>query len=85
MDPYKDPDEFIKNLGTEAFQERIVSRTRETVLCLKFLKYWRKNYDMIRSGRKSFLYAGGGQIDCSEFPKMNWRRNNYIEAVAGRI
>ena len=23
MDPYKDPDEFIKNLGTEAFQERI--------------------------------------------------------------
>ena len=23
MDPYKDPDEFLKNLGTEAFQERI--------------------------------------------------------------
>ena len=23
MEPYKDPDEFIKNLGTEAFEERI--------------------------------------------------------------
>ena len=23
MDPYKDPDEFIKNLGAEAFEERI--------------------------------------------------------------
>ena len=23
MEPYKDPDEFIKNLGQEAFQERI--------------------------------------------------------------
>ena len=23
MDPYKDPDEFIKALGTDAFQERI--------------------------------------------------------------
>ena len=23
MSPYKDPDEFIKNLGQEAFQERI--------------------------------------------------------------
>ncbi len=23
MHPYKDPDEFVKNMGTEAFQERI--------------------------------------------------------------
>lgn len=23
MEPYKDPDEFIKNLGAEAFEERI--------------------------------------------------------------
>ena len=25
MEPYKDPDEFIKNLGAEAFEERIAS------------------------------------------------------------
>ena len=39
MNPYKDPDEFIKNLGTEAFRRELMQL--RAVLCLKFL-YWRK-------------------------------------------
>ena len=39
MDPYKDPDEFIKALGSEKFQERIDQA--ETVSCLNYLS-WRK-------------------------------------------
>ena len=37
MDPYKDPDEFIKNLGAEEFERRM--RMRETDFCSVW-KYW---------------------------------------------
>ena len=36
MDPYKDPDEFIKNLGAQEFENRI--QMQETGLC-SVLKY----------------------------------------------
>lgn len=39
-EPYKDPDEFIKNLGAEAFEEQ-QSQVREMYSCTVW-KSWRK-------------------------------------------
>ncbi len=43
MDPYKDPDEFIKNLGAEAFEERIRQARNGFMFSLEILE---KDYDM---------------------------------------
>ena len=43
MEPYKDPDEFIKNLGAEAFEERIGKARNGFMFSLEILE---KNYDM---------------------------------------
>ena len=43
MEPYKDPDEFIKNLGAEAFEERIASARNVFMYSLEVLE---KDYDM---------------------------------------
>ena len=43
MEPYKDPDEFIKALGTEAFQERIDHAENSFLFELSVMQ---KSYDM---------------------------------------
>lgn len=43
MYPYKDPDEFIKNLGAEAFEERIRDAKNSFLFEIEML---RKNYDV---------------------------------------
>jgi len=43
MDPYKDPDEFIKNLGAEAFEERIGKARNGFMFGLEVLE---REYDM---------------------------------------
>ena len=43
MEPYKDPDEFIKNLGAEKFEERIARARNVFMYSLEVLE---KEYDM---------------------------------------
>ena len=43
MEPYKDPDEFIKNLGAEAFEERIEKARNGFMFSLEILE---KDYDL---------------------------------------
>ena len=79
MDPYKDPDEFIKNLGTEAFQERIDAAESSFMFEISVLE---KNYKQSDSeGRASFMKAMARRL--LEFPQ-ELERNIYIDAIAGR-
>ena len=79
MDPYKDPDEFIKNLGTEAFQERIDAAESSFMFEISVLE---KNYKQSDpEGRASFMKAMARRL--LEFPQ-ELERNIYIEAIAGR-
>ncbi len=79
MDPYKDPDEFIKNLGTEAFQERIDAAESSFMFEISVLE---KNYKQSDpEGRASFMKAMARRL--LEFPK-ELERNIYIDAIAGR-
>ena len=77
MDPYKDPDEFIKNLGAEAFEERIGKARNGFMFGLEILE---REYDMSTpEGKTSFLREASKRL--SEF-EDEIERSNYIEAVA---
>ena len=79
MDPYKDPDEFIKNLGAEAFQERIDAAESSFMFEISVLE---KNYKQSDpEGRAPFMKAMARRL--LEFPQ-ELERNIYIDAIAGR-
>ena len=77
MAPYKDPDEFIKNLGAEAFEERIQKARNGFMFSLEILE---QNYDMNSPEGKTEFYNEVAKKLC-EFEE-EIERNNYIEAVA---
>ena len=77
MDPYKDPDEFIKNLGAEAFEERINNARNGFMFSLEILE---RDFDMNSpEGKTSFFNEAAKKL--TEFEE-EIERNNYIEAVA---
>ncbi len=79
MAPYKDPDEFIKALGAEAFQERIDQAENSFMFEVSVLE---KSFDMGDPEEKTkFFQAVARRI--SEF-ELELERENYIEAIAGK-
>lgn len=77
MDPYKDPDEFIKNLGAEAFEDRIRKARNGFMFGLEMLE---RDYDMTSpEGKTGFLREAAKRL--AEFDE-ELERSNYIEAVA---
>lgn len=79
MDPYKDPDEFIKNLGKEAFEERIMQAGNGFLFSLEVLE---REFDMHSpEGKTAFYREAAKRLTTFE---EELERNNYIEAVAER-
>lgn len=77
MDPYKDPDEFIKNLGAKAFEERISKARNGFMFGLEMLE---KEFDMHSpEGKTAFCNEAARRLLSFE---EEIERNNYIEAVA---
>lgn len=77
MDPYKDPDEFIKNLGAEAFEQRIGKARNGFMFSLEILE---RQYDMhAPEGKTEFYYEAAKRL--AQFEE-EIERNNYIDAVA---
>lgn len=77
MDPYKDPDEFIKNLGAEEFEKRIGSARNGFLFSLEILA---RDYDMESpEGKTAFFKEAAKRLIGFE---DELERNNYIEAVA---
>lgn len=77
MEPYKDPDEFIKNQGAEAFEERIRKARNGFMFSLEVLE---RDYDMTSpEGKTEFMREAARRL--TEFEE-EIERSNYIEAVA---
>ena len=77
MDPYKDPDDFIKSLGAEEFEKRIGSARNGFLFGLEILA---KEFDMDSpEGKTSFFNESARRLVSFE---DELERNNYIEAVA---
>lgn len=79
MKPYKDPDEFIKELGADAFQERIDKSENSFLFEIAILK---DSYDMGDPQGKTEFYNQTAK-KLLEF-EQELERENYIEAVAER-
>ena len=77
MQPYKDPDEFIKALGAEAYQERINQAENSFMFEVRIME---QNYDMHDPEAKTAFYNDIAHklLGFSE----ELERNNYIQAVA---
>lgn len=79
MEPYKDPDEFIKTLGAEAFQERIDQAENSFLFEISILE---RDFDMRDpEGKTGFYQAAARKL--MEF-EQELERENYIQAVAER-
>ena len=77
MEPYKDPDEFIKNLGAEAFEERIHKARNGFMFGLEMLE---RDYDLTTpEGKTDFMKEAAKRL--TQFDE-EIERSNYIEAVA---
>lgn len=77
MKPYKDPDEFIKNLGKEEYQKRIDEAENYFIFKAKQIK---KNFDLNTPDGKTDFYNELAN-ELSQFSE-ELERNNYIEAVS---
>ena len=77
MDPYKDPDEFIKNLGAKEYENRIQKARNGFMFSLEILE---RDYDMASpEGKTEFFREAARRLLTFE---DELERNNYIEAVS---
>lgn len=77
MRPYKDPDEFMKNLGPEAFQERIDQAQNSFFFELSVLE---RDYQMDDPESKTAFHREIAKKLCSFEEEVE--RENYIESTA---
>ncbi|MBO5032948.1 MAG: DNA primase [Lachnospiraceae bacterium] len=79
MTPYKDPDEFIKNLGQAAFQERIDHAENSFMFEIRMLE---RDFDMNDPEGKTNFHNQIARRLCDFSEDVE--RENYIEAVADK-
>ena len=77
MKPYKDPDEFMKNLGAEAFEERISQAQNSFFFELSILE---RDYQMEDPESRTNFHREIAKKLCGFEEEVE--RENYIEAVA---
>lgn len=77
MIPHKDPDEFIKNLGREAFQERIDHAENSFMFEIRILE---RDFDLKDPEGKTRFYREIAKKLCGF--EVEVERENYLEAVA---
>lgn len=77
MKPYKDPDEFIKNLGAEEFQRRIDDAVNSFMFEIAVI---RSEYNMQDPESKTGFYNAAAKKLLEFSEKLE--RDNYTEAVA---
>ena len=77
LKPYKDPDEFIRNMGADAFRERIANAQNSFLFEIDVLK---REYDLEDPEQKTKFYNAAAR-KLLEFQEA-LERDNYIRAVA---
>jgi DNA primase len=79
MKPYKDPDEFIKNLGKEAFQERIDNAENSFFFEIRILE---EQYDLNDPEQKTKFHREIAGRLCRFAEDVE--RENYLQAVCDK-
>lgn len=79
MKPYKDPDEFIKNLGREAFQERIDNAENSFFFEVRILE---ERFDQSDPEQKTKFHREIAKKLCEFTEEVE--RENYLQAVCDK-
>ncbi len=79
MQPYKDPDEFMKNLGREAFQELIDQAENSFFFEIRILE---RDYDLKDPESKTLFYREIAKKLCAFSEEVE--RENYLQAIADK-
>jgi DNA primase len=79
LSPYKDPDEFIKNEGVEAFDVRVRDALNGRLFEIDFKS---RNYDMNDPEEKTKFMKDAGRLLAGITDKTE--RDNYIESVSSK-
>jgi len=79
LKPYKDPDEFIKNLGVDAFNERIINAKNSFFFEVEILE---RNYNLSDPEEKTHFHREIAKKICGFTDDVE--RNNYIEAICNK-
>lgn len=77
LEPYKDPDEFMKNLGREEFAKRLLQAENTFFFVLRMMQ---KQYDLSDPEAKTKFYNEIAKKLCGFSEEVE--RENYTEAVA---
>ena len=77
LEPYKDPDEFIKNLGAEEFQKRIDEAENSFFFEIRVLE---RDFNLNDPDSKTRFYREVAKKLCSFSEEVE--RENYIQAIA---
>lgn len=79
LHPYKDPDDFIKNLGTQAFAERISQAENSFFFEIRMME---KDYNLKDPESKTKFHREIAKKICAFTEEVE--RDNYLEAIADR-
>ena len=79
LKPYKDPDEFIKNLGSEAFQERIDNAENSFLFEIRILE---RQFDLSDPEGKTKFHREIAKKLCQFTEEVE--RDNYTQAIADK-
>lgn len=79
MRPYKDPDEFIKALGTDEYQKRIDAAENSFMFEIRILE---GDYNLTDPEGKTSFYNEVAKRLCAFTEKLE--RDNYVDAVAAK-
>lgn len=79
MEPYKDPDEFMKNLGPEEYRKRLEQAENSFMFQIRVLQ---QDYDMSDPQSKTAFFNKVAE-QLLEFQE-ELERTNYIEAIAAK-
>ncbi len=79
LKPYKDPDEFVKNLGAEAFQERIDKAENSFMFEIRILE---RNFDLKDPEGKTKFHREIAKKLCQFSEEVE--RDNYTQAIADK-
>lgn len=81
MSPYKDPDEFIKALGADSFQERLNHAENSFIYEIRIMQ---REFDMTDPAGKTSFYQAVSRKLVEDFAE-ELERNNYLEAVSAEF
>ncbi len=79
MRPYKDPDEFMKNLGKEAFEERIAKAQNSFFFEVQVME---RDYDLHDPEAKTKFYREIAKKLCGFSEEVE--RENYLQAISDK-